>query len=101
MDIQNTVNNGQFQPGHEKIPGSGRKPGTPNKYSGQIKDALTGAIIELMPEMVERMRQTTTARDVNGNSFMGQFFSLLNIALPHDGERVLIPIEHETDDIRK
>ena len=58
---------GKFQPGQPKIPGSGRQRGTPNRLSAALRNEITRAGIQLIPEIRGYMTRVARSDNLNSN----------------------------------
>lgn len=77
-----------FEPGQPKPENSGRKPGTPNKNSGAVKNALAEALVAMTPTLITKMAQLpSVARQYGEPSYTDDYIRLLKLMLPHDGAR--------------
>jgi hypothetical protein len=66
-----------FQPGQAKIPGSGRKKGTPNKRTAAISDALADMAIKQLPNLEWQLENMYGAQN-RANTIL----KLLKLMLP-------------------
>ena len=79
-----------FQPGMKKVPGSGRKKGTPDKIRSEVKDKIEASGYDPIEAMIEIGRIATEEKDY-----------ILSLAAAKELAQYIYPkrksVEHTTD----